>query len=274
MSDTSLEYIALQRSERFSPNSVEKDLEILQDVCHAIERQCNLQQPIRIVNEDDYCQRSPSARVCITMARSYKALQALQDKEQKGMLCINTPQSVMNCRRDRLDRLMRLHHIAMPPNDTGNGFWLKRGDGAAQSHADVVFAKDRLSLQQAISTFQRRGIESYVVSAHVKGDLVKFYGVKGLLFRTFYPTDDGVSKFGDERRNGAAHHYAYSLEALRQEVEKLAGLTGLAVYGGDAIIDAQGHFFIIDFNDWPSFSRCRNEAAQAIAEYITHTTNK
>jgi len=41
------------------------------------------------------------------------------------------------------------------------------------------------------------------------------------------------------------------------------------VYGGDAIIDAEGRISIIDFNDWPSFSRCREEAADAIAKYIT-----
>ena len=91
-------------------------------------------------------------------------------------------------------------------------------------------------------------------------------GIGSSFFRHFYPTDDGQTKFGDETaRNGEAHHYAFDVSALQSEVERLAQLVGIEVYGGDAIIDRDGRFYIIDFNDWPSFSRCRDEAAEAIA---------
>lgn len=116
--------------------------------------------------------------------------------------------------------------------------------------------------------FRRRGIEDMVISAHVEGDLVKFYGVGERMFRYYYPSDDGISKFGDEARNGQARHYAFSQTALRKTVAQLAELAGVAVYGGDAIIDEHGSFYIIDFNDWPSFSRCRDEAARAIVQEI------
>ena len=33
----------------------------------------------------------------------------------------------------------------------------------------------------------------------------------------------------------------------------------------DVVIDKQGKATVIDFNDWPSFSRCREEAARAMA---------
>ena len=49
---------------------------------------------------------------------------------------------------------------------------------------------------------------------------------------------------------------------------RLSQLVGVEVFGGDAIIDEQGRFYIIDFNDWPSFSRCREEAAMAIAQCV------
>jgi len=39
---------------------------------------------------------------------------------------------------------------------------------------------------------------------------------------------------------------------------------GLEVWGGDALFDGN-EFAIVDFNDWPSFSRVRDEAARAIA---------
>jgi hypothetical protein len=101
------------------------------------------------------------------------------------------------------------------------------------------------------------------------GDLVKFYGVAGSgFFRYFYPTDDRQSKFGDEQRNGDAHHYPFDETRLQQQMEQLAKAVGLQVYGGDCIIRSDGSWAVIDFNDWPSFSRCRPEAASAIAGII------
>ena len=104
-----------------------------------------------------------------------------------------------------------------------------------------------------------------VVTAHVAGDLVKFYGVRGTgFFKCFYPTDDGENKFDNELHNGAAHHYAFDSQQLMTTAERLAAVIGLDVYGGDCIVRSDGTFAIIDFNDWPSFSRCREEAAKAI----------
>jgi len=48
----------------------------------------------------------------------------------------------------------------------------------------------------------------------------------------------------------------------------LARAVGIKVYGGDCIVGEDGSFCIIDFNDWPSFSRCREDAATAIATLI------
>ncbi|MDE7089400.1 MAG: hypothetical protein K2O54_04710, partial [Prevotella sp.] len=117
--------------------------------------------------------------------------------------------------------------------------------------------------------FCKRGVTDHVVMAHVTGDLVKFYGVRGTgFFRYFYPTDDGETKFGDEQYNGQAHHYSFDTSQLQADVDRLAGAVGLDVYGGDCIVRADGTYCIIDFNDWPSFSRCRDEAAEAIASLV------
>ena len=78
----------------------------------------------------------------------------------------------------------------------------------------------------------------------------------------------GYRKFGLERHNGEPHHYAYNAEALQQAANVAARALGLTIYGGDAIVSPDGHFYIIDFNDWPSFAACRKEAAKAIAERI------
>ena len=55
---------------------------------------------------------------------------------------------------------------------------------------------------------------------------------------------------------------------MQAEAERLAEAVGIEVYGGDCIVSSDGTFCLIDFNDWPSFSRCREEAAEAIASLI------
>ena len=40
------------------------------------------------------------------------------------------------------------------------------------------------------------------------------------------------------------------------------------IYGGDVIIGSDGIARLIDLNDWPSFSACREEAADAIAGLV------
>ena len=40
------------------------------------------------------------------------------------------------------------------------------------------------------------------------------------------------------------------------------------IYGGDCIVNDDGDFTIIDFNDWPSFAPCRREAPAHIAKHI------
>ena len=72
------------------------------------------------------------------------------------------------------------------------------------------------------------------------------------------------------KRNGAARHYPFDAEALHKEVAMVARYMNIQVYGGDAIVREDGSFCIIDFNDWPSFSRCANEAAEAIAKIISY----
>ena len=44
----------------------------------------------------------------------------------------------------------------------------------------------------------------------------------------------------------------------------------MPIYGGDAVIRPDGRFFLIDFNDWPSFGSCTQAAAEAIATRALH----
>ncbi|MCI5912526.1 MAG: hypothetical protein MRZ50_03555 [Prevotella sp.] len=254
--------IGITRAERFSPNSTDKDRAIMQAVIGLLRG--------KMIAEEDFCGLPPGpGNTILSMARLPRTLQLLKQCEASGTTVINPARGVENCRRSVLDGIMRSAAIPMPPTTGKDGYWIKRGDAAAQSPSDVVFCENEAELELAEKRFTDSGITDYVVSAHVCGDLVKFYGVEGTgFFRVYYPTEDGISKFGDEKRNGIAHHYDYDTGRLQSEAERLSALVGTPIYGGDAVISASGEFFIIDFNDWPSFARCREDAARAIAGLV------
>ena len=252
----------IQRAEQFSPNSVEKDLAILEAVAYRLRLQGH---EVTIQSETALAQgRQPD--FIFSMARLPEILAILKFFT---IPVVNAPAGVGNCARSKLEAIMTRIGTPMPPREGPDGYWLKRGDAAAQERGDVQFAADEAELAQKMAAMRQRGISDIVVSAHVPGDLVKFYGVRGTgFFRYYYPTDDGQSKFGDEVRNGVARHYAFSAADMQADVERLATAVGIDVYGGDCIVRADGSYCVIDFNDWPSFSRCREEAAVAIAELI------
>jgi len=221
--------------------------------------------------DEDRIDRLPEAPVYITMGRRPHVLEMLAEKEREGCVVVNGSAAVQLCqKRGLLEEKLRQAGVPMPTEAVSNGsYWLKRGDAPVQSVEDILFVKDKGQLEQALQQFHDRGIQDVVVSPHVEGDLVKFYGVMGtIFFHVGYPGDEGRSKLGHEQLNGKPHHYAFSEEQLKNMAERAATACGLTVYGGDAIVRPDGSFVIIDFNDWPSFSTCRKEAAEAIATRI------
>ena len=266
-----MKVLAITRAECYSPHSVEKDWAIMKAVTDRLKER---DIEVCVISEDcltsldnlDSTRLPESPDLILSMGRHPETLAWLK---RAGVTTVNPPEGVENSARSRLLAMMERIGTPVPPKEGSDGYWLKRGDAVAQTSDDVVFAADKEALASAVQTMRDRGITDYVVSAHVVGDLVKFYGVgQGRFFRYYYPTDDGQSKFGDESRNGSACHYPFDEKALRHEVERLAEAVGLIIYGGDAIVRADGSFCLIDFNDWPSFSRCREEAAEEIVKFI------
>ena len=258
----------IYRAPQFSPNAVEKDKAILDAVGDRLQR---FGVTIRKIAEEQL-DDSLAADAFLSMGRLPCTLDVLKRKATEGFLVVNSGKGVENMGRMRLDSLMRQWGIPVAPlmsDRDADGYWVKRGDASAQCKEDVIFAADRQAVEEALERFRRRGVTEVLVTEHVVGDLVKFYGVQGTdFFRCFYPTDDGITKFGDEEHNGQARHYAFSEDLLQREAERLSELTDVRVYGGDCIVREDGSFAIIDFNDWPSFSRCREEAAEAIARIV------
>lgn len=204
------------------------------------------------------------------MGRSGAATSLLSRVREHGVAVVNSPESVEACcRRVGMCAIFREMGVPLPPDDGEDGYWVKRGDGVSMICRDVQFAPTRMEAEIIRGGMLREGAGSVMVEAHVQGDLVKFYGVAGTdFFHYRYPGDDGRSKFGDEKRNGKPHHYPFSLDELRHHVARMAEAVGVDVYGGDCIVGQDGRITFIDFNDWPSFSYCKDEAAKAIADVI------
>lgn len=263
---------AISRAERYSPNSVDKDAAILDSVGRRL-----AQMGYEIVTADEESVPVDEDAVAyLSMGRSAAALSVLREMEAAGVLVVNSPGAVdLCCNRRRLNDLLLREGVPLPPDSGSYGYWLKRGEGTAESAGDVQYAGDRDEARLLRRRMGEAGISDVVVQAHMVGDLVKFYGVRGTgFFRTFYPGDDGQWKFGDECRNGKPKHYAFSMEGLHAVAERAADVTRTDIYGGDCIVGADGSITIIDFNDWPSFSRCREDAAEAMAGLVAARIEK
>ncbi len=259
--------LLIGRACRFSPHSEAKDEAILREVGRQLSEKG--WQTI-IINEEEVWPTSLHIDLCLSMGRLPSTLHRLAQWQAEGMRVINNPQGVeLCCHRLRLFNLLERQEVSVPPAKGDDGYWLKRGDGVAETCNDVVFADNEKEMLIQQQRMRQRGINKIYVCAHLKGDLLKFYGVEHThFFSYFYPGDDGQWKFDDEKRNGVPQHYAFNIEQLKALAHRAAELTGIDVYGGDCIVDEKGQISLIDFNDWPSFSRCREEAAKAIAEML------
>ena len=279
----SREVTAISRAVEFSPNCEKNDAMIFGEVCNRLQKEGF--QVRRVCETDIKSIASSNATLYISMARGKKALDILGRKEKSGALVVNSAKSLMLYDRIEITKKFVECGVPVPESEIvetgakpciGYPFWIKRGDECAQNANDVCFVGNAGQLESVWKDFTAREISLAVACKHASGDLVKFYGVAGTgFFYTCFPTENGgCGKFGAEKINGEPHHYKFRREDLARECSRAASILGIPIYGGDCIVDESGNFKIIDFNDWPSFSRCRNEAAEAIAEVFCKLSDK
>lgn len=275
--------LGVSRSHRFSPNSIDRDNAIFQAVAVGLRV---LGYEVATMEEDKLTRENISEDTILiySMARSEKALGVLAEAEQRGVFVVNSAKALLRGTREWLSETFGRNVLPVAPSQRidveelhsnynfsgGQRYWLKRGDACAQSATDVCCVGSMEELQKAARNYSGRRIANVLLSPHIEGDLVKFYGVEATdFFHLYYPTrEKSFSKFGLERFNGEAVGYSFSEEKLKDAADACARVSGFGVYGGDAVVKSDGSFLIIDFNDWPSFSRCCNEAAEAIVQHL------
>lgn len=277
-----IEIAGIKRSLQFSPNHTGNDGAIFK---LASEELIKLGCTVNEYTENEFLHMGEVKEDNIfTMARSKQAVNLLQQLETDGKFVINSGFGIEQSYRTNMTRGIIEQNIPYPqscivptlaPADDafaelgGNNFWIKRGDFHAIHKEDVTFVRNKDEGNEMLQEYAIRDITEAVISKHLYGDLVKFYGVRGTsFFYWFYPYDLNHGKFGNESQNGAASYHSFDAMLLRSYSEKAAEALNVFIYGGDAIVAPDGSMHIIDLNDWPSFAPCRNEAAVHIAQCI------
>lgn len=271
----------IRRGNQFSPNHIGNDAAIFSLTAeHLRQKGCIVQEYI----ESDLLLQDPQERVIFNMVRDWKSIHKLQELEDRGYFVINSGYGIENCTREKMTRLLMSQHISHPESlilstsvDPAQalekaGFyncWIKRGDFHAIHREDVTYVRNPEEARAILKEYAIRGIQTAVVNEHLVGDLIKFYGVTGTpFFYWFYPSNLHHSKFGLEHINGTAKGLEFDEIKLHQLCSKAAEVLNIHIYGGDCIVAEDGTVRLIDFNDWPSFAPCREEAAPYIAQRI------
>ncbi len=257
--------LGIYREPEFSPGKVEADAAILDATLSELKREG---VEIQTIDAVSFAVALPvRADLVLPMCQGPRALKRLAEIEQAGAIAMNSALSIRNCYRDLLAPGLERAGVPTPPGvlvatdvpldtrklaalDLSAGVFVKRGDLHALAPEDVQRAADRAEIESILADFARRGIRFAYMQQEVVGRVVKFYGVSGGTHFSVHPEDEEVAEA--------------AVRALSEAATAAAGALGLEAWGGDAVLSGD-RFAIIDFNDWPSYSRVRGPAARAIA---------
>jgi hypothetical protein len=262
-----MHFAGIKRKTEYSPNHVTNDLQIITLTAKALE---NFGYVVTLYDEGNISPESIIAPFIFSMTQGPDGTSVLKRVAEQGSLVINSPESVENCWRTNMTRLLTECGIPFPRSliiDTHQPIesitaefppmklWVKRGDVHAVHKEDVTLTYTEDELATTLREFQDRGIRRAVVQEHCEGDVVKFYAIRESDFFYWYYL------------NGT-HHTPFRQRQLFDLAQASAEALGLYVFGGDAIIAPDGWITIIDINDWPSFAPVRDMASQHIAQLL------
>jgi len=257
--------LGIYREPEFSPGKVEADAAILDATMAELKREG---VEVHTLDAASFAANTPAgADLVLPMCQGPRALKRLAEVEQSGAIAINSALSIRNCYRDLLAPGLERARVPTPPGalvaadepldtrklaglDLSAGVFVKRGDLHALAPEDVQRASDRAQAESILADFARRGIRFAYLQQEVVGKVVKFYGVGGSSHFSVHPDGEEVAEA--------------AVRALSEAACAAAAALGLEAWGGDAVMSGD-RFAIIDFNDWPSYSRVRAPAARAIA---------
>ena len=271
----------IMRAGAYSPNHIGNDAAIFNATADQLRKRGCV---VNIYSEEQFNSGKVTEKIILNMCREQASIKKLQEEEDRGSIVINSGYGIENCTRERMTRILLGNNIPYPDSiivDTDeavvaklsqaniNNCWIKRGDFHAMHKEDVSYVRHAEEAQEVLQEYFYRGIKRAVINRHLVGDLIKFYGIRNSpFFYWFYPFDEGHSKYGLEAINGKSKGIDFDIEHLKKICHDASEALGVEIYGGDCIVSPDGTIRIIDFNDWPSFAPCRNEAAPFIAKAV------
>jgi glutathione synthase/RimK-type ligase-like ATP-grasp enzyme len=256
----------IYREKALSPGKVEADAAILEAVLSGLRA---VGCEVATLAAEDLPALPPPAHGFVHLAQGPAALTRLLAWEAHGARLINPPQAVRRCWRRFLPEILAAAGVPYPrtrlytleeaeslfPRAFPGPGWLKRAEIHAEGPGDVVRVATPEEARAVLRDFRRRGIGALVWQEHLPGREVKFYGVgPGRFFWAAMPEDPEPLPL-------------QTAAPLAELAARAAAAVGLSVFGGDLILTATGPV-LIDLNDWPSFSRCREAAAREIVHYV------
>jgi glutathione synthase/RimK-type ligase-like ATP-grasp enzyme len=261
-----LALLGIYRERIFSPGKIEDDAAIMDATLEELSR---MGWEVHALDADSIGAPPSRPENVLSMAQSGRVLNILEDWSRQGTKVINTIPSVLNCYRKPQISLLSESGICIPPSrmvsledgkekislQSADRLWLKRGDVHAIEAGDVVSVTCREELDKALEHFLGKDVQDILVQEHVSGPVVKFYGV-------------GQQEYFKAYLAGNGEELSSKAEPLWDVARQAAGVVGLEVYGGDAVLTERNGPVLIDLNDWPSFSRCCRSAARSIAAYV------
>ncbi len=247
--------LLVKRDPVFSPSKVGADAAILETVAHRLE-ECGHEA---ILADEAAIAAAGIPADCSAVLQMTRSESALAVLDKAAVPVLNAPDSVRKCQRAILADAMRGLDV-MPESmvcptagevpDTWNFWpcWVKRADSqAAMEKNDVCIVRNASQCADAMKNMAARGVTECMLQRNVMGKTVKFYAVAGCGIVGTLPLIEDIGQ-------------------LQKKAVKAAEAIGLEIYGGDAIIGADGSVTLVDLNDWPSFGSCRETAARAIAK--------
>ncbi len=275
LKNNQINILAIQRSNIYSPGSQDKDFWILQSIVNQL-KDIGYNVSTKDENQIDFFK--DFTPYIISMARNPEVIARLAIWRKRGAFIVNSPLSCFCCYRETQTEIFMKNHISIAPSQivetdsfkpeditipNKEDFWIKRADFQTIEPIDVIRVNSFAKAQEVLKNYNQRKISKAVISSHIEGDVIKFYGVRQTgWFYYYYPKED---KFHN-KINQTDKYNAFEQQALIEMCQKAANLLDLDVYGGDAVIDYQGKIYIIDMNDFPSFSSCKDVASKQITK--------
>ena len=262
----------IPRNPKNSPNMSNKDMQLFHKIIEELRQRGH---SVEILDENDEINKEYDA--VFHMTRTPETLEKLAKYEEKKIYVTNSVKGVINCSREKFISIFEKKNIKQPPYIHVNENkplefpgWLKKSEGWSCSASDVQFVASEEEYNKALATLATNGCNKAIFCKHIAGDVIKFYGIQSENFFRWYYPDPIKTKFGLEKINGEPQKHKFSSKELRKRAMQAAEALNVNIFGGDCIITANGEIYIIDLNDFPSFSPCCDEAAKKISTSIVN----